>query len=201
MLEGWVSHLAALGLWGVGLLFVIEGAGLPLPAEIPFVLSGALAHAGRYPFWLLVLLAWVTTVIGNFAGYGVGYLGGRRLVERLSAWAGVSASRLERAETWFHRHGLRLLFFTRWINWGFGQSLWLAGLARVPLRRFAPFMLVLNLAWAILWIGLGVSLAGLLGRLGVGRGGLVLAVLIAVAVVVGTYLLHRGSRSRRAVPE
>lgn len=199
MLEAWVTHLATLGLWGVGLLFLIEGAGLPLPAEIPFVLSGALAQAGRYPFWLLVLLAWVTTAVGNFAGYGVGYLGGRRLVERLSGWAGVSASRLERLERWFHRHGLRLLFLTRWINWGFGQSLWLAGLVRIPLRRFAPFMLVLNLAWAALWISLGVSLAGVLARMGIGRGGRVLFVLVGTVVFVGTYLVHRGFTTAREV--
>lgn len=197
VLEGWVAGLAAAGLWGLGLLFLIEGAGLPLPVEIPFLLSGALAHAGRYPYWSLVILAWSATVVGNLAGYGAGYIGGRKAVERLTAWAGISAARLDSFEAWFRRHGLRLLFVTRWINWGFGQSLWLAGLSRIPLRRFAPFILVLNLAWAALWLAIGASMARLLSRLGVGRGAVVVVVLVGVIVAVAAYVIYRLVRRER----
>lgn len=170
MVERWVAHVAAWGLWGLAALFLLEGLGLPLPAEIPLVLSGGLAHAGRYPFWTLVSVAWGATVAGNVLGYGAGYLGGRPLVERLAAWAGMSEERLERMEAWVRRHGMKIVFFTRWINWGFGQSLWLAGISRVPPTRFVPFMLALNFCWAVVWVWFGSLIARWLDHLGLTRG-------------------------------
>lgn len=197
MVEHWVAILAAWGLWGLGLLFILEGMGLPLPAEIPFILAGALARAGRQPFWTLVLVAWGTTVIGNLLGYGAGYLGGRPLVERLSQWAGMSPERFGKYEQWVRRHGLKILFFTRWINWGFGQSLWLAGISRVPPRRFVPFMLGINFVWAVVWTWFGALLAYWLTELGVHQGSVVTGVVVLTLALIGA-LVWRRVRRRRA---
>ncbi len=196
MVHLWVNRLAAWGLWGLGVLFTLEGMGLPLPAEIPFVLAGALAKAGQQPFWTLVLVAWSTTVIGNLLGYGAGYLGGRPLVERLTNWAGMSPERFEKYEQWICNHGLKILFFTRWINWGFGQSLWLAGVSRMPPRRFLPFMLGVNFVWAVAWTWLGSLVALSLARLGVHQGLVVTAVLLLTTVLIG-FLIWRKMRKRR----
>lgn len=199
MVEHWVSYLAAWGLWGLGLLFMLEGMGLPLPAEIPFLLAGALAGAGQQPFWTLVLVAWGTTVIGNLLGYGAGYLGGRPLIERLTHWAGMSEERFSRYEEWVRKHGLKILFFTRWINWGFGQSLWLAGISRVPPRRFVPFMLGINFIWAVVWTWFGGLLAHWLTRLGVHRGSVVTAVLLLTAALIGLLIWRRVRRRPQSV--
>lgn len=191
MLEKWLGILAAWGLWGLGLLFILEGMGLPLPAEIPFLLAGALARAGQQPFWTLVMVAWGTTVIGNLVGYGAGYLGGRPLVERLTHWAGMSPERFDKYEGWVRRHGLKVLFFTRWINWGFGQSLWLAGISRLPLRRFVPFMLAINFIWAVVWVWAGALLAHGLQRLGVHRGSVLTGVVALTGVLIGLLIWRR----------
>ncbi len=175
----WSALVEKWGLASLGVVYVMEGMGIPIPVEIPFVLSSAMVKAGRYPIALVVLLTWLTTVVGNVAGYTFGYLGGRPLVMRLLHLFRVSPARLEQAERWFGRYGVRLVFLTRWINWGFGQSLWLTGIARVPMRRFLPWMIVNDLLWAAAWVYLGGFLAGIITRLHMAD-----AIGIAIALVV-----------------
>lgn len=166
MFTDWLAKLGAWGLTGLAAMFLLEGAGVPLPPEIPLIIAGGLAHAGHYPFWLLVFVAWGATVAGNLMGYGLGYVGGRPLATRAMTWAGISAERICRAERWIQNHGLKILFCFRWINWGFPMGLWLAGAGRLPWTRLVPWMLILNLAWAVTWIWLGSLIARHLARVG-----------------------------------
>lgn len=146
------SHLYKLfGLPGAGLIFFLEGIGVPIPVEIPLGIVGLRMVRGESSQWEIVILMWLATVAGNTAGYFLGYYGGRPLALKLIAWFRISPEVWERVETWFRRHGLKVVIATRWINWGFAQNMWLSGITRVPFGRFFAVMVVNDFFWAMAW--------------------------------------------------
>ena len=67
---------------------LIEGSGIPLPSEITMPFSGFLktgAHA-KFQVPFVILVGTVAEVCGAFIGYGVGFFGGRPLLERYGKW-------------------------------------------------------------------------------------------------------------------
>jgi membrane protein DedA with SNARE-associated domain len=146
-----VKHL---GLPAAAFIFLLEGIGLPIPVEIPLFMVGMRVTDDLHSYWKMVLIMWASTVIGNTLGYYIGYYGGRPLVLKFLAWFRIKPEHWGRMEVWFRRHGLKLLVGTRWINWGFAQNIWLAGITRVPKARFFLVMIVNDLLWAMGWIWL-----------------------------------------------
>jgi membrane protein DedA with SNARE-associated domain len=139
------------GLPGAGLIFMLEGLGAPLPVEVPLWIVGSRQASGENTYWQMVLLMWVSTVIGNTVGYLAGYYGGRPLILKLIQWFRVKPEFWAKVEHWFHRHGLKLVVLTRWTNWGFAQNMWLSGISRVEFRRFFLVMTVNDFIWAMAW--------------------------------------------------
>lgn len=131
------------------LLYILEGLGLPLPVEIPLVIVARLVVEHTIQLRTAIVLAWITTVAGNTAGYFLGRVGGRPLLYQLAVRFHIPESSVEKAEGWFKRHGLKLVIGTRWINWGFAQNIWLTGISRVPFVRFLTLMAINDLLWAV----------------------------------------------------
>lgn len=149
-----------------GLIFLLEGIGLPIPVEIPLGILGY--RLGRNDLHLVhaILLMWMTTNVGNMIGYWLGYWLGRGPMLRLLRLVGVKQRTWDRLEGWYTKYGLRTIVLTRWINWGFAQTMWLSGITRIPFRRFLPTVLLNNLLWAIGWTFLADVLISFFRRRG-----------------------------------
>jgi|GEM_PF-5973870 len=194
--------LTAYGLSGAGLILMLEGLGFPIPVEIPLWIIGLRQARGEASFWAMVLLMWLSTVVGNTLGYVIGYYGGRPAVLKVASWVRIKPEHLDRVEAWFQKHGLKVVVATRWFNWGFAQNMWLCGITRVPLRRFFPVMILNDLLWAVAWTWVARSAVVAFRRHGfrflhlstlqVGLGALAL-----VAVGLTVWLVARWWRGRR----
>jgi membrane protein DedA with SNARE-associated domain len=144
------------GYWAVGALLLLENAGLPVPGETILLLASFLAYSQRelhLPYVILVGVAAAT--LGDNVGYAIGHHGGRALLERYRRLFHVSSRRLQRGERLFGRYGATTIFFARFV---FGMRVIagpLAGVLRMPWRRFAFF----NFLGASLWVTV-VALAG-----------------------------------------
>lgn len=146
------AHLyKTFGLPGAGLIFMLEGIGVPIPVEIPLGIVGIRMAQGLNTYWEIVVLMWLSTVVGNTTGYFLGYFGGRPLALKLLTWVRVRPETWQRLEEWFRRHGLKVVVATRWINWGFAQNMWLCGITRMPFARFFAVMVLNDLLWAMAW--------------------------------------------------
>ncbi len=139
------------GLPGAGLILMLEGIGFPIPVEIPLSIVGLRMAQGLNSYRGMVLLMWSATVLGNTIGYIIGYYGGRPLSLKLLSWFRVKPEIWHRMESWFRKHGLKVVVVTRWINWGFAQNMWLCGITRVPFGRFFVVMAFNDLLWALGW--------------------------------------------------
>jgi membrane protein DedA with SNARE-associated domain len=146
------------GYWAVGAALLAENAGVPVPGETILLLACFLAyseHDLRLP-WIIVV-ATIAATLGDNLGFALGYYGGRPLLTRYQALFRIQDRTLERGEGLFARYGAVTIFFARFV---FGMRIIagpLAGVLRMPWRKFIVF----NFLGAGLWVTV-ISIAGYL---------------------------------------
>ena len=136
-------------------IFVMaEQIGLPLPA-IPLLLAaGALAHAGKLDYSLILLLGIIASLIADLLWYEIGRRRGSQVLEWLCRIALEPDSCVRKTERVFDRHGGRSLLLAKFVPGLNTAAPPLAGMLRMPLWRF----LLLDAMGAMLWIGLFTGL-------------------------------------------
>ncbi len=187
--------IAHYGYWAVGGALLLENMGIPVPGETILLLASFLAYSRQelqLPF--IIVVGVCSATLGDNFGYAIGYRGGRALFDRYRNVFRITADTIERGERLFDRYGAITIFFARFI---FGLRVIagpLAGVLRMPWKRFAVF----NFLGALLWVTV-ISLVGY--KFGkhwdtlteyVERFNLV----IAAAVVLGLLILWRWRRAR-----
>lgn len=106
-LAGWVVDVIdALGPLGVGALVALETVFPPIPSEVVLPVAGFLAGQGQQDLASTILAATTGSVVGAVLLYLVGAkLGRPRLRRAVDAVPLVDRGDLDRAESWFDRHG------------------------------------------------------------------------------------------------
>jgi len=197
---GWLSpdRIVASGgswaLWIVAAIIFAECAillGFFLPGDTLLFGLGMIAATGAIdqPIWLVCLVLSVAAVLGNIAGYEVGYRLGetflrgqrRRLIQR---------RHIERTEQFFDKYGSRAIVLARFIGVVRSAITMVAGAARMNRAKYFLYSTVGALIWAA-----GMTLVGyFLGRVPFVRRHvqphLDLFVLIAVAGTLVTVAAH-----------
>lgn len=143
-----LSGLPAYGL--VGLLAAGEAAafvGLFLPGEAALLLGGVLASQGRVSLPVMLAVAVVAAIIGDSIGYEIGRRGGPAL-KRSRLGRVVGAERWTRGEAFLERRGGPAVFFGRWVGVFRALVPSLAGMGRMPYRRFLLWNALGGTLWA-----------------------------------------------------
>ncbi len=149
------------GYWAVGLALLIENAGIPVPGETILLIASFLAYSEHdlQLSWIIVV-ATIAATIGDNLGFAFGYYGGRPLFERYRAFFRIPETTLNRGENLFARYGAATVFFARFV---FGMRIIagpMAGVLRMPWRKF----LVFNFLGAAVWVSVISSAGYLFGR-------------------------------------
>ncbi len=100
------SFVQAYGPYSVFLIVLLEELLLPIPSPIVLMGAGflmiepglALADAVSKIFLVIVLPASLASMIGAFFIYGIGYLGGRPVINRLRPFLGISWDDVKKTE-------------------------------------------------------------------------------------------------------
>jgi membrane-associated protein len=193
-----LGPLAVLLLMGV--LFAETGllAGFFLPGDSLLFAAGVLVAAGAIslPLWLVAAGAFLAAVAGDQVGYLVGRKFGPRVFSRRnSRW--LSRDHVARAEAFFDRHGPRAVVLARFVPVVRTLVPAVAGMGRMPRRRFTAYNLAGGLVWAVGMLLVGFFLGGI-PFIAAHIELLALAVAAASLVPAGIALLRRqGSRARR----
>jgi membrane protein DedA with SNARE-associated domain len=139
---------------GVFVAMVLESAGVPVPSEVVLPLAGFLVAVGRWTFLEATLVAVAGQLVGSFAAYAIGFWGGRPAVEAIDRAFGRHD--LAPAERWFARRGHWAVFWGRFLPVVRTYISFPAGIAAMPLARFALFSFLGALPWTLVltWIGL-----------------------------------------------
>jgi membrane-associated protein len=153
MLRGALVHY---GYWAVAAALLLENAGVPVPGETVLLLASFLAYAERdLRLGWIVVVGTLAATVGDNLGYAIGNYGGRPLLERYRNVFRIRDVELARGEKLFERYGSVTILFSRFV---FGMRVIagpLAGVLRMPWKRFVVF----NFLGAALWVS-AISLAG-----------------------------------------
>jgi membrane protein DedA with SNARE-associated domain len=182
---------------GLPLLFVVvmlESFGIPLPGETALIAFAILASQGNYGIEWVIVLAAAGAIVGDNLGYWlIGRLGGRALFRRWR-WLNKYAERvLPRAERLMSRHGGKTVFFGRFITVLRYTAAWIAGLGHMPWWRFLFWNAAGGIAWAT-GVGVAAYYAGDAAKRAIERYGLLAALVIVVALLLGWLVFHLGKR-------
>src|SRR5256885_14251235 len=148
------------GYWTLVVILLLENAGLPLPGETTLLFASFLAYSEReLHLGYIILFGIIACTIGDNLGYLIGFRGGRPLLLRYQRFFHVRERTITRAERLFDRYGAPGIFFARFL---FGLRIIagpMAGVLRMPWKRFVLF----NFLGAALWVSTVATLGYLFG--------------------------------------
>ena len=188
------------GYWAVGAALLLENTGIPVPGETILLLASFLAYSQEeLQLSWIIAIGIVAATIGDNLGFVAGYYGGRPMLERYQNIFRIKSATLLRGEKLFARYGAATVFFARFV---FGMRIVagpMAGVLRMPWKKFSLF----NFLGAALWVSV-ISCAGFLfgrhwDRLEDAIKRLDLAVAIGAVVAVGG-LWWWNRRKRKSAP-
>ena len=157
----------AVGYVGVALWVAIESVIIPIPSELVLPFAGFLVGegiaiepitGGPWQYWLVVAAGTIGATVGALVAYVIGAWGGRPLIERWGRFIGITAADLDRADSFFARHGQAASFFGRMIPVIRSLVSFAAGVARMPLLPFTVFTFLGSLPFTALLVFAGVQL-------------------------------------------
>ena len=187
MLQFLQQLLVSYGYLAVALGVMVESMGVPIPGETMLLLSAAYAGAGGLHVRGVIIAAALGAIVGDSIGYEIGRLGGRALLERYGHILHLSERHLARAEAFFARHGDKRVFFGRFTAFLRTFSAFMAGVNRIPYRRFLLYNAAGGILWAITFGLLGAVFGSqwpLIERWA-GRAGLLIAAVLLLIVLAG----------------
>jgi membrane protein DedA with SNARE-associated domain len=200
VLQGLLTLPPAVVYLVVGALVFAEDAifvGFVLPGETAAILGGVAASQGHASLAGMLLVVVAAAVVGDSVGYEIGQQLGPRILG--IALLRRRAEQLDRARTILARRGGAAVFLGRFTAFFRAVTPALAGISRMPYRRF----LVFNVAGGLFW-GIGVVLLGYLAGNSyilvervAGRAAAAVLVVVVLAAALAWHLRRR-RRTREA---
>lgn len=149
-----------LGIWSYVLLTLLVATEGPLST----LLAAAAAAAGYLRIDWVFFAAITGNILGDCLWYSLGYAGHPERVHRFGRWLGIHSKHISRLERAMHRHAAKLIILSK-LSFGFIiPTLIAAGIARVPLRRWLPVVLVVETLWTILLTSVGYHATSTIAR-------------------------------------
>jgi membrane protein DedA with SNARE-associated domain len=187
-----IHHL--LTTYGYAAVFLLVGAeslGIPLPGETMLITAGIYAGTThKLSIWGIFLAAVAGAIIGDNIGFWVGDKGGYRLLIRYGKYVRFDEKKIKIGRYIFDRQGPKVVFFGRFVSVLRTYAAFLAGTNRMAWHKF----LVSNAAGGVIWAaiyGFGSYILGNTLRRASSTISIVIAIVAAIAIVVGIVALRR----------
>ena len=191
--------------WGYYAVFVatfLETSafiGLMVPGETAVVVAGFFAAQGSmgndapFPFQLLKVMGFAAA--GAFCGDTTGYCVGRYLGEKIILKWGkfffVRERELEKVRYYINKHGGKTIFFGRFTSFLRAFAPFVAGMTKMPVRKFLAYDATGAIPWAVAFSLLGFICRESWERAQKQVGHAILIALILVVVIIIFYHKRR----------
>ena len=129
--QPFVDWADGFGLLGLALVSATEAAFQPIPPDV-LVIPMVIEANSVIGISIIVLVATLSSVLGAFLGYGIGYYGGIPVLERF-----VSDSNINRLNFLIEKYGSAGVFIAAISPIPYKALAWIAGAGKMDLRLFA----------------------------------------------------------------
>jgi membrane-associated protein len=172
----------------------LESMGIPSPGETALVAAAILASQGKLQIWLVILIGVTSAIVGDNIGYWLGRRYGRNVFMAPGPFLHHRVHAIRYGDGFFKRHGPKAVFLGRWIALVRFATAWLAGINRMPFKRFFFWNALGGITWGVTY-GLVGYFGGKAAAHVLAQAGLVgLAVMVAM---LGGFWLAVRRRERR----
>lgn len=146
------------GWFGVVIMMAIESCMIPLPSVIIMPLAGdyLVNDPNNWGGIMLAgLLGAIGCTIGSIAGYWIGALAGRPILEKYGKYVLIKMHHLHVAERWFDKYGGATAFFSRLLPVVRTFISFPAGVARMNFWKFCIYTFLGSFPWCagLAWAG------------------------------------------------
>jgi membrane protein DedA with SNARE-associated domain len=192
------SFTSVSGTVGYPLLFALvfgESAGLPIPGESSIMVASIAASTGSLSIVALLLVAMAAAILGDNLGYVCGRAFGRRI------WTAGRVGRrkreqwLEDVDDFLDDHGATAVVVARWLPVARFVVPWLAGMNRMPWRRFFASNAAGGIGW-VLTVGMAAYIIGSTAKNAIVALGIVGLIGVVIGVA-GHAAWHRRTHRRQ----
>ncbi|MDB4939788.1 MAG: hypothetical protein JWO40_213 [Candidatus Doudnabacteria bacterium] len=150
--------ISSSGYFGVAGLMALESSAIPLPSEVIMPFAGYLVSIGRFSLIGIALAGAVGSAVGSAILYGIGYYGGRPLLERYGKYILIRHKDIDHADHFFQKYGNYSNFFGRILPVVRTFISFPAGVARVKFSNFILYSFIGSFIWALFLGYVGLKL-------------------------------------------
>jgi membrane-associated protein len=192
--------VTAMGLWFYVLLFVIVfcETGLVvtpwLPGDSLLFAAGAMITLPQCPISLPLMIVLLVTaaVVGDTVNYTIGYHVGPRVFKYERSWF-FNKKHLLKAQAFYEKYGSKTLILARFVPIVRTFAPFVAGIGRMPFRRFILF----SVAGGVAWVHICVLSGYFFGSFDVVQRNFELVLIAIVAISVTPMAIEFGMAWRR----
>lgn len=196
-----LTQFGAYVIIGLCLVIFIESSVFPvLPGDSMLFTAGLFVAQGSIhaPLWLVCLLVTVAALLGNAAGYLLGYKVGPALFRRPDSRF-FKKEYVDKTHAFLDKHGPKAVILARFVPFVRTFITWIAGVGRMDPKRYFTYTVIGGIAWAA-----GITALGhVLGNISFIRDNIeaifILIVLVSVLPIVVEWARNR--RRTRLAPE
>jgi len=165
---------------------LLENAGIPVPGETILLLASFLAYSqDELRLSCIILVGVAAATLGDNLGFFIGCRGGRPLLDRYQSVFRIKPEAIARGERLFDQYGAVTVFLARFIA---GLRVFagpLAGVLRMPWKRFVVF----NFLGALLWVSVISTVGYKFGKHWDRIAGFLKDLNIGIAILAGLVIL------------
>ncbi len=153
------------GLIGMFIILILEAGlliGVFLPGDSLLFAAGVFAAQGYFPLWLVMIVCFVGTSIGDQLGYYLGKKYGIKIFTSEKVFF-FNQTHLEKTQAFFSKYGPRTIIIARFIPVIRTGIPTFAGVGNMKYRTFFLYNIIGACVWTIIFTTLGYFLARVVG--------------------------------------
>lgn len=159
---GWLAVLGA--------IFAESGlmVGFFLPGDSLLFIAGTLVQQGTFSVnvFLFVFCLWIAAILGNSTGYLLGTKYGRKLFRREDSRF-FRQEYLQQAEEFYEKNGPKTIIIAMFVPIVRAFAPVVAGIAKMPYRKFVLFNVTGAFIWVTLFVLLGYAAGNVIEEFGI----------------------------------
>lgn len=185
--------LSSMGYLGIALGLMVE----VIPSEIVLAYGGYLISLGKMSFAGVIIAGTIGGTVAQLFLYWLGSYGGRPFLDKYGKYLMIRPQHLDVAQNWFNKYGTGVIFTARFIPVVRHAISIPAGIARMPVSKFALYTVLAVIPWTALFLYLGMTLGSKWEQINTAAKPFVQHAIIVAIILALFYLLFKWRQKKK----